>query len=430
MTCCACHRSSNGDRLPHGWKRMQDSVYCERCWRERYVVRSVAMPVVEPLDAPWADFREALKQGWVQATAAANWRMTELYARDVRRNRDEKMPRMQRAYLYPGARERFPLLAPQTVATIEQRVQAAYRTARYEVVWTASASLPTYRYPMPLPIHNQSWEALILREQPVVRVRLGDGWWRLRLKGGPRFRRQTDAYRHIVSGEALRGELALYRVRAPQGKLTDRPNADQAVKYAVICKMVAWLRRQERVAAAGGRDALHVRTGEDLLLAAFNSKDEPVWRYHGDHLRRWAAQHRRILQNLADDQKAEQRPAPAFADRRAAVAYKYRNRMRSAVQEIAAQLAGYAARRGFGGIEYDDGCAAFCPEFPYGALRDQVRTKCDDVGLAFRHAAGNPPLLSRENEDPSALSIVSGPPVGPAQPTADELADLTGRGRL
>jgi hypothetical protein len=344
------------------------------------------MPVVEPVAEAWSDLRDALKEAWVQTTAAANWMMTELYARDIRRNGDEKMPPMKRAYLYPEARLRFPGLAPQSVVSLENSVQSAYRAARYEVLWTCSASLPTYRYPRPLPVHNQSWEATIAEERPVVRVRLGNRWWLLRLKGGPRFRSQTEAYRQMVSGVAIRGELTLYRVRAHNGKLSGRPNDDQKVKYTVMCKMVAWLQRPAPQELRPSTDTLRVETADDMLLVAFNAKREPVWRYHGDHLRRWAAEHRRSLQNFADDQKAEQHPTPAFADRRTAARLKYRNRVQTAIREIAAQVTAYALRRDFSAIDYDDTATGFCPDFPYSALRDQLRVKCGEAGLGFEYS--------------------------------------------
>jgi hypothetical protein len=227
--------------------------------------------VVEPVGEDWAAFREAVKDGWTQATAAANWMVTELYARDVRRNGQEKMPRMARIYLYPEARLRFPKLASQTVVSIENHVQAAYRMARYELIWTCSASLPVHRYPFPLPVHNQSWEALTIADRPVVRVRLGDRWWGLRLKGGPRFKAQTEAYRQMISGEAVRGELALYRIRAHDGKLAARPNGDQKVKYTVMVKMVGWFPRSEKGPAHPATDSLKVVTATDALLVALNA---------------------------------------------------------------------------------------------------------------------------------------------------------------
>jgi hypothetical protein len=196
----------------------------------------------------------------------------------------------------------------------------------------------------------------------------------------------------MVSGEAVRGELALYRIRAHGGKLAGRPNGDQKVKYTVMCKMVAWLPRIRSSGAHPAADCLRVSTAGDVLLVAVNARDERVWRYHGDHLRRWAAEHRRMLGRLADDQKAEQRPAPAFADRRSAATVKYRNRMSSAIREIAAQLVGYAARRGFFVLEYDDSIIGFSPEFPYAALREQISSKCEAAGLKFDHANAHPRL--------------------------------------
>jgi hypothetical protein len=85
--------------LPRGWKRLGEAIYCQPCWLARYTIRSVAMPVVEPLGMEWQDFREALKEGWVLTTAAANWMMTELYTRDIRRGAEDKMPKMMRIYL-------------------------------------------------------------------------------------------------------------------------------------------------------------------------------------------------------------------------------------------------------------------------------------------------------------------------------------------
>ncbi|HEV3331025.1 MAG TPA: hypothetical protein VG096_08605 [Bryobacteraceae bacterium] len=417
--------------MPHAWKRLGEAVYCQSCWRERYTVRSVALPVVEPLGEEWHAFAGALKVGWVQATAAANWMVTELYARDVRRNGDEKMPRMARAYLYPDARIRFPELAPQTVVSIENSVQAAYRAKRYEVVWIAAASLPSFRYPMPLPLHNQSWEPGITQERPVVRVRLGNRWWDLRLKSSPRFGSQTQAFRQLVSGEAIKGELALYRVRAQEGKLVDRPNRDQTVRYTVMCKMVAWFPREEQKDAQRRNGTLRVRTADELLLIADNSDDGRIWRYHGDHLRRWAAEHRKALENFADDQKAEQRPVPSFADRRTAAALKYRNRMGSAIREISAQLVGYGVRRNFSTIDYNDSVTGFCPGFPYAALRDQIRTKCDAEALNFRHSKETAESGTTDNDrQPASKKMTSGPPVGPARPMADTLDGLTTRGRL
>jgi len=267
-----------------------------------------------------------LIEGWQQVTAAANWMVTELYSRDVRRGPEAKMPPMPRVYLYPEARRLFPGLAPLTVASLEHTTQALYRATRYHVIWTHERSLSTYRYPVPLPVHNQSWKATLIDERPVVRVRLADRWWDLRLKG--------------------------------------------------------------------------VQTSPDELLVAVDAQDG-IWRYHGDHLPRWSAEYRKARQHFAEDAKGEPGRSVTFADRRMAVALKYQRRMQSAVREAAANLIGHAKRRRCARLRYDDSVRAFCPDFPFAALREWLRQQCDGSGIAFEYVTTSP---ARSLED----SLASG----------------------
>jgi hypothetical protein len=354
------------------------------------------MPVVEPMDGSWEELCAVLADSWAQVTAAANWMVTELYSRDVRRRDQARMPPMPRVYLYPEARRLFPGLAPLTVASLEHTTQAIYRATRYQVIWTRERSLPTYRYPVPLPVHNQCWKATLLDERPVVRVRIAERWWNLRLRGGPRYHRQLAAYGQLLSGEGLAGELSLYRRRAHEGRLVARPNSNQRALYAIACKMVAWLPRASRETAGRSSSVLEVQTGHDALLVAGDSPDA-MWRYHGDHLRRWSAEYRRTRRHFADDDKATPGTAPVFADRRTAVALKYQRRMLSAVREAAAHLIGYAKRRGCARLRYDDSVRAFCPDFPFAALREWLRQQCDGSGIAFEYA-NDRHALNREDQ--------------------------------
>jgi hypothetical protein len=305
---------------------------------------------------------------WAQTTAASNWMMTELYSRDVRRGSEEKILPMARVYLYPEARARFPGLPSQTVASLEQSVQRKYRAVRYPVVWTATESLPTHRYPTPFPAPNYAWHATIEGNHAIVSVRIEDARYRLRLKCGPQFRRQMEAFRQITKGEAVAGELAIYD--------HDR----------VLVKIVAWLPREENKGSRA--EVLTVRTCKDCLLVAVNAKDEALWRYNGDHVRRWAAEHRAQLQRWSEDQKYEQRPVPAFAHRRETAVRKFRDRMNSATHEISAQLAGYAVRRHFAQVRYDDSDHSYMGDgFPWYRLRSLIAEKLDARGITLEASA-------------------------------------------
>jgi hypothetical protein len=352
-------------RLPRGWKRRGEAVFCGNCWRKHYVLRAVSMRVAAPLDCDWKELDGVLKTMWVETTAASNWMMTELYARDVRRDGEVKMPRMAHIYLYPEARRRFPELPSQTVAALEQAILSKYRARRYEVIWTCSASLPNHRYPTPFPVHNQSWSVASEGEARVVSVRIADRRMRLRLKQGPEYHRQMRAVDQMISGVAVRGELALYRQDT-----------------SIMCKMVAWLPRTDP--AEGARGKLIVRTAAGHLLQALNAKDEKLWVYNGDHLRRWIEEHRWQLQRWAEDSKAENRPVPSFAERRRLSAEKFRRRLNSACHEISAQIAGYAHRRRFAEVSYDDRETGFVGlAFPYFQLRQQLQEKVEALGIKF-----------------------------------------------
>lgn len=371
LRCCQCGSDQQRPRkrLPRGWKHAFGAYWCEACWGRTYVLRAICLPVASPLDCEWRELSAALHRMWAATTACTNWMMTELYTRDARRNGGDQMPPMARTYLYPEARLRFPQLPPQTVAALEQATTRKYRAKRYAVNWTCSASLPTYRYPSPFPVHNQSWDVEIDSAGAILlSVRIEDRRYRLRLKGGPQFHRQRRAVEQIVSGAAVHGECAVYK----RGSAT-------------IAKLVAWLPRSP---AQGNSGMLCVRTELESLLAAVNARDEQIWTYHGDHLRRWVAEHRKQLDRWADDQKFENRPVPGFTARREASVRKYANRMSSACHEIAAQLAGYAERRRFAVVQYDDRERSYCPRFPYVRLRELIAEKLDARGISFQIASG------------------------------------------
>jgi hypothetical protein len=308
-----------------------------------------------------------------QTTSLSNWLITQLALLDVRRTPEEpKLPTMPTTYLYPKARAQFPSLPPQTVSTLEQTITAKYRAKRYEVIWVCKSSLPNFRYPQPYPVPNQSWAPEMLDGRPVVRVRIGDRHFRLRLKGGPRFRRQAAAFKQSVSGEAQLGQLALYE-RGP----------------ALMCQMCAWLPRRPAGECLSG--TLFVRTSatsidhqRKSLLTALNDKDEHRWNYHADQLPRWAAEHRERLRRWANDSKTEARPIVALAERRQVACFKYHNRLNTACDQAAAYLCNYVSRRRLASVVYDDSDKSFFPEFVWQRLSRRLSTILGERGIDFR----------------------------------------------
>ena len=121
-------------------------------------------------------------------------------------------------------------------------------------------------------------------------------------------------------------------------------------------------------------------------LVAVNLKDERIWTYNADQLRRWHAEHRSQLHRWAEDTKAKHWPTPPFADKRANAARKYHNRMWTACHTIASLIVNYAIRRKFAKLRYDDSEQTYCEQFPWFELKLRIAEKCDAAGLIFEEA--------------------------------------------
>jgi hypothetical protein len=391
---CGCGKTvepkaGKKERLPAGWHRQPKTELplCPKCWGERYILRAVTIPVAGPVSCEWPEFRQALKTAWQRATRLTNLAVQSLLKRDVVRTaKMTKLPPMPAGNLYQDCMVEDYAGWSQSAAAILRQTEAKYRAKRYERIWLGQTTLPNARYPQPYPIHNANWTAAWMENGervPHVTVTLPEvGRITLRLRGGQDFRRQLAAFAQIVSGTAIQGELSLYEQRVNSGDhrngTTERDGGGGKFQTRVMCKMVAWLPRQEAKELDG---TLFVRTDADALLIALDAKDERVWIHNADHLPRWVAEHRRRLNRWADDQKAEQRPVASFTGRRERACLKHRNRMDSATHEAAAQLVNFASRRKFAVIRYDDSCKSFVREFPWDRLKRLIIEKSDAAGI-------------------------------------------------
>lgn len=390
IACTRCRtqpKKDTGTRLPRGWKRMQgDAILCPSCVDAQYVLRAITFPVASPADCSWSELRDLLRDAWAESTRLANWITTECYARDVRRTPGaEKLAKMPRVYLYPEARQLFPTLPSQTIASAEQDYQAKYRAKRYKILWTMEESLPTYRYPEPYQVPAAGWSAYYDDQQrPCVSLRLGDSRLSLRLMGGHRYRRQLAAFARMVDGSAKCGAMAIYRQRSGNQSGGSERGENGHVGYRIMVKLVARLPKREASARHG---TLYARTDSESLIIALNSKEERLWVWNADHVRRWVAEHTRQLQRWGDDQKAENRP-PDYQDRRTLAAMRYRRRIDTAVKQCAKYLVGYAVRRRFSELRYDDSDQRYVARFPWHALRARLQTLCDEHGITLTLASG------------------------------------------
>lgn len=394
MICAVCGKQNDtkANRLPRAWKRRQGEVYCAKCWGERFVLRAVTIPIVGPVGEQWSKLREALGAAWSQTTELSNWLLTESYANDVRRDsKMSKLPPMPATYLYPQARRRFPNLPSYTVAAIEHAVRGKYRTSRYDIIWTCSKSLANYRYPVPFPIRSDGWKPRFDSEgTPLVDVRIGGQRWTLRLRSGSQFARQLTAFRSMVAGEAETSEMALYRQKANKGDhrsgIESRTaGGGQRAHYRVMCKMVAWIPRQQCKQKGAGSITLH--TSLDSFWCAEVEGSQAGWVLHADHVRRLQHAHqrnrKRLMTDLKDGKRHSARSRRGLSERLANCSEKYGRRIQSFCHEATAHFAKFAERQKVARVLYDDSERGFVSEFPWYRLRKLLAEKLDERGIEF-----------------------------------------------
>lgn len=359
--------------------------------------RSLVLPIAGPVDATWPELRVALREAWGETTRAANWMLTELYARDSRRGpQDKKLGKMPKVYLYPEARKLFPLLASQTLSSLDREVTRKYRARRYEVLWTRAASLPTMRYPVGIPLHSQMWR--LERDAGgayLFSARLGsseDGRrYTLRLRGGAHFRRMTEVLDRVIAGELKAGAATLYQITSHE---SDHRSEVTRRSRLVVRLPVEMPIRQHNAERKG---VLVVATESDCLIST--RLDERFWREHHDHVRRGIKAHLRQLQHLSDDLKEERRRPKrnreGIVERMGTLAHRHAQRMRSWLHEAAAHLVGYAVRNRVAEIYYDDADRTFCGLFPWHELRQRIAEKCEMEGIK---------LVLAHKDSPSSVS--------------------------
>lgn len=395
MECFICHTKFDSKRLPMGWKRLNENMYCDKCWKQRYVLRAITIPVASPEGKEWAEFKTAMAASWGRMTELSNWMLSELYVRDVRRTAGmTKLPKMPQVYLYPEARIHFPELPSQTVAATEQAVKGKYKSIRYKLLWTHEISLANYKYPAPFVIPNQGWSALYGKDGiPLVQFRMADERWTVRLRGGYNYRRPLVSFAQVVSKNAVQGELAFFRQRANgndnRSGITERDNGGQKSQYRIMCKIVAWLPKEDQTKPKDGV-LLITPSNNDALLTAYNGKkggeelEDMRWQIHADHVRRWVAENRRRNDNRSNDRKLEVRQSNksllSFGEKHS---LKYRRRMKTACDQIAAQVVNYAKRWNYAMIRVQGQPGTYIQDFTWFALWQAISYRCDAENILF-----------------------------------------------
>lgn len=286
-------------------------------------------------------------------------------------------------------------LLPSRLGLFRCRAAADRYSALRREILAGQVSLPSFRFPQPLPIQNQSWEPVMLPDgRPAVKVRVGAYYWTLRLRGGPMFKRQLAGLQAMLDNTARRGDLVFYEKRAHGGD--HRPSGalgptGRTSKTRLMVKLVGTFPKREDKGPRQG--VLTVSTKADVLYdwkIDGGMTGRLDGRYHPEWVRSWVGGHRQRLQKWSDTLKPEHRFPVAerkrlVSDHEATLA-KHRNRMKSFVQQAAAMLAGLADRRRVAKVVYDDTDKAYA-ELPWYELRERLKVFLNERGIQAEFTA-------------------------------------------
>lgn len=371
MKCDTCHveRETKSDRTPMGWKRLGDALHCDKCWRGKYALRAVTIPIACPVGMGWPELRKLLRESFEMATQASNWALRQLAMSDPGIDLGtKKLGKMQVCEpggksLYKGVADHFDL-DTRTASCLTQLVQAKYRALRLDMQ-RGKVSLPSLRYPQPIPMHNATWSIAegedggLVLDMPLGRKNRVQ----VKLRGGQNYRRQLVAVRQLIRGEAIQGQLDVM---------------EQGTK--VLCKMVGWFPKTER--RDGWAAALH--TGGDAFLALYNDERRAIYRWNADHIRRWIVAQDEQMQRLREDLKAEKRMGrdrDGILARMSDLRQKHHDRMHSFCHEVSSQVIGHLSRRRCGLLMVVDADKSYLPHFPWHKLRTMLADKANRAGI-------------------------------------------------
>lgn len=388
MLCGSCQSErGEGDRLPTGWKRLGGAVHCEKCWRERYALRAVTIPIVSPVGMDWQELRKLLRESFDMVTQAANYCLRNLAAND--RGIDPmtgkvgkfEAPTIGGKSIYKAIADAWPI-ATQSAVALSQSVIAKYRACRFDM-HRGRASLPTIRYPHPIPVHNATWsisegeDGGLVLNLPLGRKNRVD----LRLKGGQNYRRQLMDVRRIINGEAIQGQLDIMEKGAQ-----------------VLVKMVGWFPKTPRGAKPW---AASLATGGDAFLTLYNDEKRTIYRWNADHVRRWIAAQDEQMQRLREDLKAERRlgrERDGILARMDLLSQRNHDRMHSFCHEVSKQVIGHLERRRCGTLMCAMKDTSYVPHFPWHKLRTLLADKASRarIEIASGDAASESPAPLEE----------------------------------
>lgn len=357
------------------------------------VIRSATVPMAEPVDMPWDDFWPLMNMAWDTATRFANNVMAYYYQQDlshVKKLGECPAKKELKRNGYAECYRRFrPLLTSSSASCIEGMVWKKYksadatgRTVRWNAI-TGMAAVPSFRYALPLPIHNRDWSVEKSGDDLLIKFRVPkshkpDADYSKQRVNCLEFQeiivklRRNDAYMLQAFEAIAAGECKQQELKIILRQKTD--NSPAMVMFSTAIEVPVKTRERS--------GELAIKMGNNPKVTVTHAGR--VWKWHGDHVARAIARHQGAMQRLSDDTKFEPRQDRVeIRGHREAICNRHNRWLDTQVKKLAAWLSGYAARRGVAVVRYDDKDKSGFVSFPWASLRTAVEMHCEEHGMEF-----------------------------------------------
>lgn len=265
-----------------------------------------------------------------------------------------------------------------SVSDICQRVRSRYLHDRWGVQVAMKQSVPTFRRPLPLSIRRQDWQS---KDAPNNVFTAFDGDREIYLA---RFgiAGMKGENRPVIRFLCKTGRDAALLAKIASGEYPARtleilpPGWER--KGGMRAKIV-----YERPAAEPreANGVFKVATARDALLVAGDFKWNASWLKH--KIKAYERDRRERSEDLKHELRTPSKRREVYREDSGKRAEKHRNRVRTALQQIAAQVAGRAVRAKCAAVEYDDSCRKWMDQFPWHDLKERIEQACESKGLTF-----------------------------------------------
>lgn len=390
-------------KLPRGWKRHGGVTYGPTAWAKAFRPRSLHVPVASATQegshdtrAGWAELWKSLGAAWGDATRYANTCLGFYAPKDfaLPLARDEKglsLPKIPKdtknAWLREAyaLRRDFPALDSSTAAAIRMECLRTWNRERWNVRIRADKSLPTFRYPFPLPLpaDAMTWSVDSGNGYLTARVRIDGRAFVIRLSPSHKYSRNLSSIRAGITGEAVIGETSLLRRRSFGNERGDGG-------WQIWAAVTVYLPVRKSVSEPDRTLAVTVGGGD--LFRAVVAGQERIWTLHADDLLPRIEAYDRQRQRISDDRKFERR-CGASGERYQAMSedrvQRHRRWLDTQLHRRSRELVEFARRNRCGVIRLE--MSAPPVGLPWSRLLEMIRQKAAEYGMtvACNDASGD-----------------------------------------